>query len=346
MKSFTLNAVIVFLVLMSFNLQAQTTDTNRITFYRKQPSEIQQKIDSLSSVANTSVYMPVLFGVGINNISPNFGTPRSNGRTHQGEDIMAVKGTPVISPTPAVVLRTGTGVSEGFYVYTANPGGETFGYVHLDRIGEGVVPGTVLSQGSLIGYVGNTGNASGGSAHLHFEIHDSSYNPVDPFPRLNRELSLQEKMTYLSTILNQTSDSVALSQFLVLNFRSNFTSALSANVTLPQSIVTALSPMTEAVVTPVAPPRPATSSVNTPLSKVTLLRNLSKGMSGTDVKFLQRALNARGYIVAASGVGSIGNETTYFGAATTAAVIKFQIAERIKPALGYVGSLTRGALER
>lgn len=342
MKSFTLNAVIVFLVLMSFNLQAQTTDTNRITFYRKQPSDIQQKMDALSSVANTSVYMPVLFGVGLNNISPNFGTPRSNGRTHQGQDIMAVKGTPIISPTPAVVLRTGTGVSEGYYVYTANPGGETFGYVHLDRIGEGVVPGAVLNQGSLIGYVGNTGNASGGSAHLHFEIHDSSHNVVDPFPRLNRELSLQEKMTYLSTILNQTSDSATLSQFLVLNFRSTFISALAANITLPQPITNALSPLP--VATPVITP-PVTIVASSSL-KVTLLRNLSKGMSGADVKLLQKALNARGYIVAASGAGSSGNETTYFGSATTAAVIRFQIAESIKPAVGYVGPLTRGALGR
>ena len=56
--------------------------------------------------------MPILFGVSVKNISPNFGDPRDGGaRTHEGEDIMAVKGTPIISPTNAVVIRAGTGGS-------------------------------------------------------------------------------------------------------------------------------------------------------------------------------------------------------------------------------------------
>ena len=93
----------------------------RVRGYRQQSSELQQKINALGSTTQISVLMPVLFGVGIRNISPNFGDPRSGGRTHEGEDIMAVKGTPIISPTSAVVLRVGTGSTEGNYVYTANP---------------------------------------------------------------------------------------------------------------------------------------------------------------------------------------------------------------------------------
>ncbi len=77
--------------------------------------------------------------------------------------------------------------------------------MHLDRIGEGVVSGTVLAQGALVGYVGNTGNASGGPAHLHFEIHSSSGTPVDPFLRLTSEFPLQEKIVYLSKILTVSS---------------------------------------------------------------------------------------------------------------------------------------------
>lgn len=217
----------------------------QIQEYRQRSNDLQQKINALSTIANASVLMPVLFGVEVEDISPNFGDPRSGGRTHEGEDIMAVKGTPIVSPTPAVVIRTDYGTGEGNAVYTANPGGETFIYYHLDRFGEGVVSGLVLKQGSLIGYVGNTGNASGGAAHLHFEIHNSSGVPIDPFPRLTGEFSLQEKISYLSTILTQTSDSVALSKFLVTNFRSTFISALAAKIVLSLPIIDALASISE-----------------------------------------------------------------------------------------------------
>ena len=75
-----------------------------------------------------------------------------------------------------------------------------------------------------------------------------------------------------------------------------------------------------------------------------LTRNLYLGISGEDVRALQKYLNAKGYTVAQEGAGSPGNETAYFGPATKAAVIKFQIARAIVPAAGYVGLITRGIL--
>lgn len=405
----------------------------RIRDWRRQSSELQQKISLLGNTAVASVFMPVLFGVGIQNISPNFGDPRDGGtRTHIGEDIMGVLGTPVVSPTAAVVIRTGVGSGQGNYVTTANPGGETFVYMHLDRFGEGVAPGVVLEQGSLIGYVGNTGNASGGAAHLHLEIHNSSGVAVDPFPRLTAEFTPAEKISYLTKIFGQTSDPVALSELLVSNFRSVFTAAAQAGLILPPLITGALDtvpaqpsasggsvslppgdlmlgssgtavvhvqrfliakaigsaaarlagagatgyfgPITEAalveyqmavgltpangyygpstrafveaapapIVTPTSPTPPATPSPSG--NVLALTRDLSLGVSGEDVRALQKFLNAKGYTVALAGAGSLGNETTYFGPATKAAVIKFQIAHAITPAVGYVGLITRGVL--
>ena len=453
---FSRSAVLPLLVIFAFSpaiTAAQTTTTpadgwnvptgevqQRIRGWRRQSSELQQKISVLPGVAEVAVLMPVLFGVGVNNISPNFGDPRDGGtRTHIGEDIMAVQGTPIVSPTAAVVLRTGVGSGQGNYVTTANPGGETFVYMHLDRFGEGIAEGVVLEQGSLIGYVGNTGNASGGAAHLHFEIHNSSGTATDPFPRLTAEFTAAQKMTYLAKIFGQASDPVALAQFLVSNFRSTFTAAASAGIVLPPLITGALDsvsatpsaggastdvpagdltqgssgtavvslqtfliaqasgpaatrlagagatgyfgpitqaalaeyqiaagispasgyygPSTRALVESKSPAQttPIPVPEHTPPILVpgtpagggdvpALTRNLYLGISGEDVRALQTYLNAKGYTVAQEGAGSPGNETAYFGPATKAAVIKFQIARAIVPAAGYVGLITRGIL--
>ena len=398
----------------------------RIRGWRDQSSELQQKINSLSTTSVVTLPIPVLFGVSLKNISPNFGDPRDGGaRTHEGEDIMAIKGTPIVSPTPAIVLRTGTGATEGNYVYTANPGGETFVYMHLDRIGEGLTSGVLLGTGSLIGYVGNTGNASGGGAHLHFEIHDSSRNSIDPFPRLTKEFSVSEKISYVSKILNQTSDPDLMSNFLVTNFRSTFVEALNQNISLPEIINNSLSSLSNPPTSGVSLPTgdltigstgkdvinlqkylilkstgifavrlskagatgyfgsltqsalreyqiamnispadgyygfvsrasvlagiAASSSgqgtpTSSPTSLVSFNRNLYKGLNGEDVRNLQKFLNGHGYPVAFGGPGSLGNETSYFGSATLASVIKFQIAYGLSPSVGFVGPLTRAKI--
>ncbi len=423
--------ILIFTLVLGQNpTLAQTTLANH--WYLA--SDFQDAVDALPAKNSQAVIMPVLFGVGVKNISPNFGVPRSGGRSHEGEDIMAIKDTPIISPTAAVVLRTGYGSSAGNYVYTANPGGETFVYMHLDRIGEGVMPGMKLEQGSLIGYVGDTGNAAGGAAHLHFEIHNSADKPTDPFPRLTAEPTLQEKMTYLTTILAQTKDVPSLASFLVKNFRTTFTASINDGVIVPTAIsdllgsnavattastvalssvpsgvdlevgstgaaVVALQkyliqanagstalklkaagatgtfgPTTKAalvefqlvkgispasgyygpvskayiaghpldVMVAVAPI--AENPSKTIVPPVKFSHDLRRTMTSGEVKNLQKVLNANGFKIAATGVGSPGKETEYFGFATEAAVKKFQTAKGIKPINGLVGPLTRTAL--
>lgn len=72
--------------------------------------------------------------------------------------------------------------------------------------------------------------------------------------------------------------------------------------------------------------------------------NLSAGSSGSDVKALQQFLNTHGYTVATSGAGSSGNETSVFGALTRAALIRYQQAKGITPAVGFFGPITRAAI--
>src|SRR3989344_7354444 len=316
-------------------------------------SEIQQKIQALPSVAVASLPIPILFGVAQSNLTHNFGDARDGGtRTHEGLDIMALQGTPIVSPTQAVVTRAGTGGSEGNYVYTAGPGGETFAYMHLSRFGEGAVVGAVLARGDIIGYGGNTGNASGGGTHLHFEIRNNG--ATDPFPRLTQEFTLAERMAMLSKILATTSDA-SLANTLVTNFGSIFISAKTQGIALPPAIAVLVGGN---VTTP--PPNSTNPQIAALLAQIQVLqaqlaalqgttpasftRDLKLGSTGADVKALQIYLNAHGFAVAASGSGSLGNETTYFGSATQAALIKFQSARGISPAVGYFGPLTRAGL--
>lgn len=71
---------------------------------------------------------------------------------------------------------------------------------------------------------------------------------------------------------------------------------------------------------------------------------LTVGSTGEGVRSLQQWLNANGFTVAASGPGSAGMESTYFGALTQAAVARFQVANGITPAAGYYGNITYNAI--
>ncbi|RJQ34127.1 peptidoglycan-binding protein [Candidatus Parcubacteria bacterium] len=80
---------------------------------------------------------------------------------------------------------------------------------------------------------------------------------------------------------------------------------------------------------------------STPSSCFAFTRNLTIGATGEDVRQLQIFLNGKGSVVASTGAGSRGNETTYFGAATSAALARYQAANAISPAAGYFGPVTR-----
>lgn len=291
-------------------------------------SETQQKINALPQTAEADVTIPILFGVEVSDLTPNFGDPRSGGRTHEGLDIMAPRGTPVVSPTQAVVMRTGVGESAGTYVYTANPGGETFVYMHLDAIADGVTSGKELSRGDIVGYVGNTGNAIGGPTHLHFELRNNR-TPTDPFPRLTKAFTQEERLTYISNILSRVSNASDLAVRLVTNFRNTFTAMQTSGMTLPADITSAL-----AAVPPDAT-LPSSSSVkNLPEG------DLDIGSSGSKVVDLQKFLISQEKGSAASRL-AVAGATGYFGAITQVALIEYQKAEGIEPATGYFGPVTR-----
>lgn len=316
-------------------LQAGYERQLAVRIWRTQTREIQQKLTTLSLVASTSISMPILFGVGPSDFSPNFGVSRDSGaRAHEGEDIMGFKGAPIVTPTDAIVIRLGTGSTEGNFVGTANPGGETFVYMHLDKIGEGIEVGKSLAKGDLIGYLGDTGNAIKGPSHLHFEIRNLNGIATDPYPRLASQFSVQEKMNFLSKIFSQSPDPNNLAELLVTNFKPTFIEALNQGVAVPNNIINALSNGSTTFTTVGLPAN----------NNLVLSRNIFIGVRGEDVRLLQKFLNHQGFNVATIGPGSFGFETTYFGPATRAAVVRFQIARGIVPANGYVGQVMRGVI--
>lgn len=71
-------------------------------------------------------------------------------------------------------------------------------------------------------------------------------------------------------------------------------------------------------------------------------QNLFFGLAKTEVKELQKFLNSQGYLLAKSGPGSIGQETSFFGRLTRAALIRLQKAKNVQPATGFFGPITRG----
>jgi murein DD-endopeptidase MepM/ murein hydrolase activator NlpD len=96
---------------------------------------------------------------------------------HQGNDMMAALGTPVVAPFDGYATN-GSQTNAGIYVKVT--GAEGFVYMmHLQRLGKlGAV-----EEGDVVGYVGTTGNAS--SPHVHFEWHPGNGAAVDPYPQLN-----------------------------------------------------------------------------------------------------------------------------------------------------------------
>jgi murein DD-endopeptidase MepM/ murein hydrolase activator NlpD len=126
--------------------------------------------------------MPVA-GAKVSRVADTWGTPRSGGRTHQGQDIFARKGTAVFSASGGYVVRLGRNPLGGNSVLIAGAGGRRYYYAHLERFAPAMRVGKRVDPDTVIGFVGNSGNAAHAPPHLHFAVYTRA-GAVNPLPLL------------------------------------------------------------------------------------------------------------------------------------------------------------------
>jgi len=107
---------------------------------------------------------------------------------HQGTDVFAAFNTPVRAPFDGVV-RFGEDRLGGMAAYLTQADGTFFYMCHLNAYAPDVPSGSAVTQGRIIGLNGDSGDAKGGSPHVHFEIHPGGGAAVNPKPFLDAWLA-------------------------------------------------------------------------------------------------------------------------------------------------------------
>ena len=110
-------------------------------------------------------------GISRTQLRDTWGAARSQGRSHEGIDIMAERGTKVYSATEGLVADLRNNNLGGKVIWILGPSGSWHYYAHLDGHKRGLNVGDYVHKGDLIGYVGNTGNARATAPHLHYGIY-------------------------------------------------------------------------------------------------------------------------------------------------------------------------------
>ena len=110
-------------------------------------------------------------GISRTQLRDTWGAARSQGRSHEGIDIMAERGTKVYSATEGLVADLRNNNLGGKVIWFLGTSGSWQYYAHLDGHKRGLHVGDYVRKGDLIGYVGNTGNARHTAPHLHYGIY-------------------------------------------------------------------------------------------------------------------------------------------------------------------------------
>ena len=118
-------------------------------------------------------------------LADTWGAARSQGRSHEGIDIFAKRGTPIQATTQGIVSKVGEDALGGRVVMIIGPGGAGHYYAHLEDYAD-ISPNEWVNTGDIIGYVGDSGNAKGTPTHVHYGIYING-SAVNPYPLLHKD---------------------------------------------------------------------------------------------------------------------------------------------------------------
>lgn len=157
-------------------------------------------------------------GISSKAIQSYWGTSRDGGRrSHEGIDIFAARGTPVLASVDGYVSRTGDRGLGGKQVWLRDGlFGNSLYYAHLDSII--ATNGKRVKIGDTLGLVGNTGNARTTPPHLHFGIYSRGSGAIDPLPFVKEEPKIETARSALD--FNE--------RYLIKSVRANLRSSASA----------------------------------------------------------------------------------------------------------------------
>jgi Peptidase family M23 len=187
----------------------------------------------------------------------DFGQPRAGG-THQGNDLMAAKKTPVVAVEPGKIKFWTTSANAGCMLYLYGDSGTMYFYIHLNNdltmkndnrgkcvpgvaYARGLKDGAKVQAGQMIGYVGDSGDANGIASHLHFEVHPGGGAAVSPFPYLQTAQHLlffaktgtPFMLALTGTVVSVTDTALTLQVSLLQAFPMNVTlKGLTQQITL------------------------------------------------------------------------------------------------------------------
>ena len=119
----------------------------------------------------------------------SYGFDRARGTAdshwHEGIDIFGPMGTDLVAAESGVITKVGSGRLGGLTLWITGVSGTKWYYAHLHGFAPGVKKGLEVEAGTVVGYLGDSGNAKGTPPHLHLEIHPPGKRVVNPYPQLN-----------------------------------------------------------------------------------------------------------------------------------------------------------------
>lgn len=129
-----------------------------------------QPANNFTADSPATLMIPVV-GIKREQLQDTFTAARSEGRVHNATDIIAPSGTPVVATSDGEIAKFFDSERGGITIYQYSPDKKfVYYYAHLQKRADNLKEKDYVRRGTIIGYVGDTGNAGAGNYHLHFSI--------------------------------------------------------------------------------------------------------------------------------------------------------------------------------